>query len=280
MMDLAAYRQQLDHAAQFLTEKVGDFPRIGIITGTGLGCAMAAAEQEGSLDYDAIPDFPVSTVSGHHGRLLWGTLSGRRVLVLQGRFHLYEGYAPSQIAFPIRALARCGLRDLIITNAAGGLNPEFETGDLMLLGDHINMTGENALVGPHSPDWGPRFPDMSAVYDPQLQALALEKSHDAELPLKRGVYVGVKGPSLETPAEIALLRMIGSDAVGMSTVQEAIAGAQAGLRMIGISVITNMNLADAIKPTSLDAVIEAAEAAAPKLSLLIHMMLEDWPASP
>ena len=179
---------------------------------------------------------------------------------------------------PVRALAKCGLKSIIITNAAGGLNPDFSAGDIMLITDHINLTGENPLAGPHDDDWGPRFPDMTAAYDSALQELAKRVAHAERVQLRRGTYVGVKGPSLETPAETRFFRMTGADAIGMSTVMEAIAAVQCGLRILGLSVITNMNLPDSMRPTSLEQVVETATRSAPRLRRLITALLAQWPA--
>ena len=276
-MDIRAYAHHLTDARTFLAAALDPFPAIGVIAGTGLGELVADMHVRHSLAYKDIPHFPVSTVPGHEGRLVSGVLGGSEVVVLRGRFHLYEGYTPHDIAFPIRVLAGCGLGGLVITNAAGGLDPECVPGDIMVIRDHLNMTGENPLVGAHDPDWGERFPDMSALYDRELQDLALNAGRASGAGLRHGVYVGVKGPCLETPAETRFFRLAGGDAIGMSTVQEAIAAHQAGLRILGLSVITNVNIPDHMAATSLDDVLTAAGAAAPRLRRLVAEIVRGWP---
>ena len=196
---------------------------------------------------------------------------------MQGRFHLYEGYTPREIGFPIRVLAALGIKILIISNAAGGLDPSFHPGDLMLITDQINFTGENPLIGPHLETWGPRFPDMSRVFDRQLWALAEESALSQKIPLRRGVYAGLKGPNLETPAETRFLISTGAQAVGMSTIMEAIVAVQSGMRILGLSVISNVNRPDCLEPVSLESVIQTAQAAEPKLSALIEGVLSRIP---
>ncbi|OGV78357.1 MAG: purine-nucleoside phosphorylase [Lentisphaerae bacterium RIFOXYB12_FULL_65_16] len=278
MFDLGEYQQRLNEAVEFLRGAMQPFPRIGIIAGTGLGDVVGAAREKGVWPYQAIPNFPVSTVKSHGGRLVHAMVSGREVVVLQGRFHLYEGYAPWEVVFPIRVLAKCGMKALIVTNAAGGLNLGFRRGDLMLIRDHINMSGENPLAGPHDDGWGPRFPDMTRAYDPVLGQLAKGCATTAGITLREGVYVAVKGPSLETPAETRFFRQAGADAIGMSTVQEVIAGVQAGLRILGFSVITNVNDPDRMAPVQLEDVIRAANGAAPFCARLIQDVVGNWPA--
>ena len=265
MFDAVAYEERLEETVAFLRPLLQPCPAVGIIAGTGLGGVVNDSEMSGRWHYEEIPYFPVSTVPGHSGRLLLGDVAGRSIAVLQGRFHLYEGYAAHEIAFPIRVLARCGVKALIITNAAGGLDLGFERADLMLITDHINMTGDNPLIGPHNETWGDRFPDMSRVYDVELQDVARRCAATAGLTLREGVYVCVKGPSLETRAETRFLRAMGADAVGMSTVTEAIVGLQAGMRICGISAITNVNDPANMESVSHNAVVEAANIAAPPL---------------
>jgi purine-nucleoside phosphorylase len=218
-----------------------------------------------ALPYSHIPHFPAATVQGHPGRLLYGTLAGTPTLALQGRFHLYEGYTPLAVAFPVRVLQTLGVDTLLLSNAAGGLNPSFRPGDLMLITDHINLTGENPLVGPNFDRWGLRFPDMSRVYDPALAAAARKAAATAGIPMTHGVYAGLKGPSLETPAEIRFLKTIGADAVGMSTIQETITAVHGGTRVLGVSTITNLNDPDHPAPATVEAIVAVAEMAAPHL---------------
>ncbi len=226
------------------------------------------------MPYDEIPHFPLSTVESHHGRLIVGHLSGVPVCALQGRFHLYEGYTPRQVTFPVRVLATLGIDTLFISNAAGGMNPLFRRGDLMLITDHINLQGQNPLVGPNVDDWGPRFPDMSEPYDPELRRLAEEKALELGIKLQQGVYVAVLGPNLETKAEYRFLRLIGADAVGMSTVPEVIVARHMNLRVMAISVITDECFPDALEPLSLEAVLAAAAEAEPRLTRLMKAVVE------
>jgi len=276
MIDVDEQRRRLDETRRRLTDAIRPFPSVAVIAGTGLGDVVGGTDVKAVLPYESIPNFPESTVPGHEGRLVWGAVEGCDAIVFQGRFHLYEGYSPWEVTFPLRAAIGCGLKALIITNASGGLNPEFASGDVMAITDHINMTGENPLVGPNAPEWGDRFPDMTGVYDPELRAMALAEAAAAGQVLRQGVYIQVKGPSLETPAETRFFRMIGADAIGMSTVQEAIVAVQGGVRTLGLSVVTNMNLPDNMAPASLEQILETAESAAPRLSVLIHRVLARW----
>jgi purine-nucleoside phosphorylase len=241
---------------------------IGLVLGSGLGAMADAAEAAAALAYREIPHFPVPAAEGHRGRLVLGRLEGRRVAVLQGRVHLYEGYTAEQVAFAVRVLRALGAHTLIVTNAAGGLAPDLRAGNLMLIGDHINVTGTNPLVGPNDAGLGPRFPDMSSAYDAGLRAAAMEAARAEQLALREGVYAGVLGPAYETPAEAAMLRRWGADAVGMSTVPEVIAARHAGLRVLGISVITNAVAAEPAAVTH-DQVLAVATGAGPRLLRLL-----------
>jgi purine-nucleoside phosphorylase len=270
----------LDHiqeAADYLASRPTALPEIGMITGTGLGTLTGKLSVEFRLSYEEIPHFPRSTTPGHSGTLVVGTLAGRSVMALEGRFHIYEGYSPQEVTFPVRVMAKLGVRYLLISSASGGLNPQFEKGDLMVVTDHINLTSLSPLVGPNLDSFGPRFPDMSAVYDRELIDLAGRTALKLGIPLRRGVYVGVLGPNLETPAETRFLRMIGADAVGMSTVLEVIAGVHSGLRIAAIVVVTNMNLPDCMQKTSVDEVIAVAEKSGATLSLLWEKIVEGLP---
>ncbi|MDJ0856673.1 MAG: purine-nucleoside phosphorylase [Desulfobacterales bacterium] len=269
--------KQVDAAAAYIHDRGPLQPVAGLLTGTGLGDLAEAIDVLHSLDYDEIPHFPSSTVESHRGRLLLGRLQDRPVAAFQGRFHLYEGYSPREVTFPVRVLQRLGARFLLVTNAAGGLNPNHRAGDIMLITDHINLTGENPLVGPNRPDRGLRFPDMSRVYDPELIDRARTVARDLGLPLASGVYTGLKGPSLETPAELRFLRTIGTDAVGLSTVQEVIAAVHAGLRILGLSVITNIADPDAPAPATVEDIIAVADRTAPRLKQLMIAILEKLP---
>ncbi len=269
-----SYRQQVDECARFLRPRLGLEPRWGIILGTGQGRLGQHLEGGGSLPYQEVPHFPASTSPSHAGRLAWGRLAGLPVLLFQGRFHLYEGYSPRQVTLPVRVAAELGAQTLAVCNAAGGLNPLFRAGDLMLIADHINFLGDNPLVGENVDDWGPRFPDLSQVYDRKLRAVAEEVARERRLILRQGVYVAVKGPSLETPAETRMLRLLGADAVGMSTVPEAIAAVHAGLRVLGVSVISNINLPDAMAPIELADIIATVNRAETHLVELLLGILQ------
>ena len=259
-------RDDIRETVEFLSSLMKKAPEIGMITGTGLGNLTENIAVDFRVPFEKIPHFPTSTVEGHQGNLVGGTINGKYVLALEGRFHLYEGYSPKEVTFPVRVMAMLGAKYLLMSSAAGGLNPQFEGGDLMVVTDHINLKSVNPLVGQNLDDLGPRFPDMSRVYDPHLVRLAREMALDQKIFLRQGVYVGVLGPSLETPAETRFLRMIGADAVGMSTVSQAIVGIHSGMKILAIVVITNMNLPDCMEETSLDDVISTAEKAGPSLS--------------
>lgn len=261
----------------FIKRHLPEPPEVGVMTGTGLGAIARAVTDAAVVEYADIPHFPVSTVEGHPGRLLAGRMGSRPAVVLQGRFHLYEGYSPRAVAFPVRVLQELGVQTLILTNAAGGLNRGFSAGDIMVIRDHVNLTGENPLVGPNEETWGVRFPDMSAVYDRGLATAAETAAEALGFRLRRGVYAGLKGPSLETPAEIRFLQAIGCDAVGLSTVQEVIAAVHGGMRVLGLSTITNIGDPDAPRPATLEEIIAVADAAAPKVAELIAGVVASLP---
>ena len=231
--------EKITNTASYIRNKIGTTPRVGIILGTGLGGLAEKIEAETVLPYREIPDFPVSTVEGHAGRLIFGTLGGTRVAAMQGRFHYYEGYTPQQVTFPVRVMAQLGIRTLFVSNASGGVNPNFRRGDLMVITDHINLI-PNPLIGPNLEKSGPRFPNMARAYDPALVELADRVAGDLGETLQHGCYVGASGPSLETPKEYGFYRTIGGDTVGMSTTPEVIVARHCGLRVFGMSVITNV----------------------------------------
>ncbi len=248
-------------------------PRIAIILGTGLGALAKEIEAEAVVPYEEIPDFPVPTVESHSGRLLLGHLAGQPVVAMQGRFHRYEGYGFQQVTFPVRVMRDLGAESLIVSNACGGMNPMWDIGDLMLIADHINLLGDNPLIGPNLDELGPRFPDMSEPYDVGLQRLALDVAREEKITLRRGVYVAVPGPNLETRAEYRFLRLIGADVVGMSTVPEVIVAVHGGMRVLGISIVTDSCLPDALKPASVEEIIRVAGEAEPKLTSLIKSVV-------
>ncbi|MFO7558519.1 MAG: purine-nucleoside phosphorylase [Desulfobacterales bacterium] len=271
---MPAYEDHVDEAVRFLQKQIAESPKIGMIAGTGLGDIASSIHIASSVAYSKIPNFPVSTVESHAGKLVMGTLSGRPVLVMQGRFHLYEGYSPQEVAFPIRVMQMLGIRVLIVSNAAGGLNPLFSAGDIMVIKDHINLTGSTPLAGPNNDRWGSRFPDMSRVYDAEMAEIACNIGAGIGIDVKRGVYAGLTGPSLETPSENRYLKTIGADAVGFSTIMEVIAAVHAEMKILGLSIITNMNNPDRPEPVTVESVLAVARKAAPKLERLIKKVIE------
>jgi purine-nucleoside phosphorylase len=263
------------HAAtEVVRKRTALQPQVGIILGTGLGGLTEEIAVEATIPYQEIPGFPLSTVESHAGRLLLGRLANRPVVAMQGRFHRYEGYGLGEVTFPVRVMHALGAEILIVSNACGGMNPLWNPGDLVLLSDHINLLGDNPLVGPNDERLGPRFPDMSAPYDPELRALARAAAVELGITLREGVYVAVAGPNLETRAEYRMLRGMGADVVGMSTVPEVIVAAHAGMRTIGISIITDQCLPDALEPADIGRIIATAGRAEPSLTRLITRVVE------
>ena len=267
--DADTARAQVQEAADALRARLGDAARVGVILGTGLGRLADEIEAREVVPYDEIPHFPLSTVESHDGRLIAGTLRGVEVLAMQGRFHLYEGYSAWQITLPVRVMAALGVETVLISNAAGGMNPLYRRGDLMLTTDHINLQGANPLMGPNVDEWGPRFPDMSEPYDRALRDVAEAAALERGVRLQQGVYVAVVGPNLETRAEYRFLRGIGADVVGMSTVPEVIVARHHGLRCLAISVVTDECFPDALEPVSIEDVLAAAAEAEPTLTALM-----------
>lgn len=247
---------------------------LAIILGTGLGALGRAIAVERAVEYGDIPGFPLSTVESHAGRLLIGTLGGRRVMAMQGRFHRYEGYSLQQVTFPVRVLQALGARTLVVSNACGGMREDWAAGDLMLIADHINLLGDNPLVGRNDDALGPRFPDMSEAYDRGLRALAREVAAERGIAVREGVYVAVAGPNLETRAEYRMLRAVGADVVGMSTVPEVIVANHGGMRVLGISIITDMCIPETLEPASLEKILAVAAGAEPKLTELVTGVVE------
>jgi purine-nucleoside phosphorylase len=245
-------------------------PEVGIILGTGLGALAARIEVETAIPYEELPHFPLSTVESHTGRLLLGRLGGKAVVAMQGRFHRYEGYTLQEVTFPVRVMRALGAGALVVSNACGGMNPLWTPGDLVLIADHINLLGDNPLCGPNDDALGPRFPDMSQPYDLDLQHLAKEVALELRIPLRTGVYVAVPGPNLETRAEYRMLRVMGADVVGMSTVPEVIVARHGGMRVMGLSIITDACLPDALEEASIERIIATANAAEPNLTRLVE----------
>lgn len=266
--------EKIKNTASFLKKNIEIKPEYGIVLGTGLGNLVEEIKIEKTFEYSNIPNFPVSTVEGHSGNLIFGTLGGKQIVAMQGRFHYYEGYSMEQIVFPIRVLKFLGISHLFVSNAAGGLNPEFTIGDLMLITDHINLFGDHPLRGKNYDELGPRFPDMSHVYRKELIAEAKKIGEKHGINLQQGVYVGLSGPTYETPAEYKYVRLIGGDAVGMSTVPEIIAAHHAGLKCFAVSVITDSGVPDEIVEISHTVVQEAAKQAKPKLTILFRELIE------
>jgi purine-nucleoside phosphorylase len=274
MMATTSLFDRVQTAAETVRGRSALVPEVGIILGTGLGGLAREIAVEAEVPYERIPGFPLSTVETHAGRLLLGRLGGRPVVAMQGRFHRYEGYDLQQVTFPVRVMHALGARTLVVSNACGGMNPLWGPGDLVLLSDHINLLGDNPLVGPNDDRLGPRFPDMSAPYDPDLRALARAVALELGIVLREGVYVAVAGPNLETRAEYRMLRAVGADVVGMSTVPEVIVAGHQGMRTIGISIITDQCLPDALEPAEIGKIIATAGRAEPQLTRLITTLVE------
>jgi len=269
--------KKIYESADFISSKIDNTPEIGMITGTGLGSLTDRMDVDFRIPFEEIPHFPSSTVTSHEGYLVSGSIAGKNVMAMEGRFHIYEGYSPYEVTFPVRVMAKLGIKYLFISSAAGGFNPQYSAGDLMVVDDHINLTGKDPLIGLNFDEFGPRFPDMSRVYDPNLIAIAKKKAMEQMIDLKQGVYLGITGPSLETPAEVRFMRMIGADSVGMSTVLEVIVGVHCGLKIMAIVVITDIDLPDCMEEINVDEVIATANAASPSLTTLWESIIKDLP---
>lgn len=267
-------RQKIDEAIKFIRTKTDMKPGIGIILGTGLGGLVKEIKKEIMIEYGKIPHFPVSTVESHHGKLIFGTLSGKKIVAMQGRFHMYEGYNLKQVTFPVRVMKFLGVESLLISNAAGALNPLFQKGDVMIMSDHINLLGDNPLIGPNDDELGPRFPDMSEAYSKELIALAEQAALDLKIRVQKGVYVAMQGPNLETKAEYRFLRTIGADAVGMSTIPEDIVAVHMGMKVLGISILTDECFPDALKPALLEEILKVATKAEPKMTVIMKEVVK------
>ncbi len=274
---MESFKNKVLEATEFVRARIADRPLIGLLIGTGLGDTVDGMDKVISVEYKEIPHFPVPTVPTHHGRVLFGNMAGKAVMAMQGRFHYYEGYSVREITLPVRVMQLLGVKSVILSNAAGGINPLFDTGDIMVITDHINLTGNNPLIGPNVDEWGPRFPDMSQVYDRRLIALAEEAALENNIRVQKGVYAGLPGPSLETGAEIRFLKTIGADAVGLSTIPEVIAAVHGGMTILAFSVITNMNLPDHLKPARVEEIIAVAEQTAPRLQAIIRGVVGKLP---
>jgi purine-nucleoside phosphorylase len=266
--------EAVEAAAAVVRERFATAPAAAIILGTGLGALAREIAVEVAIDYGEIPGFPLSTVESHAGRLLCGTLGGKPVVAMQGRFHRYEGYTLQQVTFPVRVLRALGAPTLVVSNACGGMHPLWAPGDLMLIADHLNLLGDNPLVGPNDDRLGPRFPDMSEPYDAELRTIARDVALAAGFTLREGVYVAVGGPNLETRSEYRMLRALGADVVGMSTVPEVIVAKHAGMRVLGLSLITDQCLPDALEPATLERILAVAAGAEPKLTAVVRGVME------
>jgi purine-nucleoside phosphorylase len=271
--------KKVREAAAFVRTRATVEPAVGIVLGTGLGSLVNSVQDAIRIPYESIPHFPVSTVDTHAGELVLGTLAGTRVAALSGRFHYYEGYTLQEVTFPIRVAKALGIHTLVLSNAAGGLNPQFRAGDLMLIADHINMIGDNPLIGPNDDTLGPRFPDMSEPYSKELLDLAETKALELGIKTQRGVYLACSGPCLETRAEYRFMRLIGADAVGMSTVPEVIVAIHAGLRVLGFSAITDECFPDALEPVNIEKIIATASEVEPRITRLVTAILHELGAS-
>jgi len=268
------YLKQISDAILFISKNTDIKPEVGIILGTGLGGLADEIEVKTTLSYKDIPHFPVSTVETHEGKLLIGNLGGKSVVAMQGRFHFYEGYSMKQITFPVRVMAKLGIKTLLISNACGGMNPHYRRGDIMIIEDHINLIGDNPLIGQNLDEFGPRFPDMSEPWSRELIGLAEQIAKDNDIKYQRGIFVVVCGPNLETRAEYKFLHVIGADCVGMSTVPENIVAIHCGLRVLGLSVVTDECFPDTLKPVNIQEIIETANNAEPKLTLIMKKVIE------
>jgi purine-nucleoside phosphorylase len=274
MTAVTSLSSQIDEALAVVRTRTSLKPGVGIILGTGLGGLATRIKVQDEIPYQDIPHFPLSTVESHAGRLLLGQLGGRPVVAMQGRFHRYEGYDLGQVTFPVRVMRAMGVKTLLVSNACGGMHPLWAAGDLVLLSDHINLLGDNPLVGANDEKLGPRFPDMSEPYDKELRALARAIATEKGITLREGVYVAVPGPNLETRAEYRMLKMMGADVVGMSTVPEVIVANHGGMRALAVSIITDMCLPDALEPADITRIIATAQRAEPGLTELFSTLVE------
>lgn len=261
--------EMINETLSVIRKKTESDYKIGIILGTGLGGLVNEIEIEHEIEYDELPNFPLSTVESHHGKLIFGKLSGKDVVAMQGRFHYYEGYSMKQITYPVRVMKKLGVDTLLVSNACGGMNPNYKKGDVMIMLDHINLIGDNPLIGPNDDEFGPRFPDMSEPYSHELISLAEKVALENGIKIQQGVYVAVAGPNLETKAEYRFLRTIGADVVGMSTVPENIVANHMGMKVLGVSIITDECFPDSLQPVDVKEIIATAMEAEPKMTLIM-----------
>ncbi|WCK55965.1 purine-nucleoside phosphorylase [Aneurinibacillus sp. Ricciae_BoGa-3] len=266
---------EIQEVADFISARVKIKPEIGLILGSGLGVLAEEIEDAVKIDFSEIPHFPVSTVEGHAGKLVVGSLNGKQVAAMQGRFHFYEGYSMQQVTFPVYVMRQLGIHSIIITNACGGMNRSFSPGDLMIIADHINLTGSNPLIGKNLEEFGPRFPDMSTAYTPEYRQLARQKARELGITIQEGVYTGISGPTYMTPAELIMLARLGGDAVGMSTVPEVIAARHVGMKVLGISCVTDMAIGEELEPLTHEQVVEVANRTRPRFIQLVTSVLKE-----
>ncbi|WP_078553158.1 purine-nucleoside phosphorylase [Bacillus alkalicellulosilyticus] len=264
---------KIKESVQFIENKIKVQPYIGLILGSGLGELADEIEDSVKIPYEEIPNFPVSTVEGHAGQLVIGTLQGKAVVAMQGRFHYYEGYSMKEVTFPVRVMKQMGVDILLVTNACGGMNKAFSPGDLMLIEDHLNLTGANPLIGPNDSKLGPRFPDMSHAYTPELRAIVEHVAAKLDIPIQKGVYAGISGPTYMTAAELIMLRKLGGDVVGMSTVPEVIVARHGGMRVIGISCVTDMAIGEELEGITHEEVMEVANRTKPRFIKLVQEII-------
>ncbi|WP_072330103.1 purine-nucleoside phosphorylase [Thermoactinomyces sp. DSM 45891] len=267
--------QRIQEAKEYISSKTNQTYPFGLILGSGLGDLADKVENKVIIKYDEVPHFPVSTVEGHAGQLVLGTLAGKQVIAMQGRFHFYEGYSQQDVTFPVRVMKALGVETVLVTNAAGGMNADFHAGDLMIITDHINMTGSNPLIGPNFAELGPRFPDMSTAYTPELVQVAKRVAADLGVTVQQGVYAGISGPTYMTPAELIMLRNMGGDAIGMSTVPEVIVARHAGMKVLGITCITDMAIGESLEPLTHEQVVEVANRTKPIFMNLVQGILKE-----
>lgn len=267
-------KEKIRETLSVIKKKTTDEFSVGIILGTGLGGLVKEIKIDHEIDYAELPHFPLSTVESHHGKLILGTIGHKKVVAMQGRFHYYEGYTMQQITYPVRVMKYLGVKHLLVSNACGGMNPIYKRGDLMLMVDHINLLGDNPLIGKNEDDLGPRFPDMSEPYNHHLISIAEEVALDNKIKVQKGVYVAVPGPNLETKAEYRFLRAIGADVVGMSTIPENIVANHMDIKVLGISIITDECFPDSLKPVNVKEIIETAISAEPKMTLIMKEVIK------
>lgn len=267
-------KQKIEETLYVIHSHTGDEYPIGIILGTGLGGLVNEIEVKHKIDYGDLPHFPLSTVESHHGNLIFGNIADKKVVAMQGRFHYYEGYSMQQITYPVRVMKFLGVKTLLVSNACGGMNPRYRKGDIMLMTDHINLLGDNPLIGPNEDELGPRFPDMSEPYSLELIKLAEKVASENNIKVQKGVYVAVPGPNLETKAEYKFLRETGADVVGMSTIPENIVANHMGMRVLGISIVTDECFPETLKPVNVEEIIATAMAAEPKMTLIMKEVIK------